>query len=746
MGGFALTAGGACGPVRADEIPTSDASLDTSSPGQISEIVVTAERRAERLQDVPAAVTALSGDNLEARGIDTISDLTAMAPNLNFLTSNAQVASRQAYVFIRGIGQDQTFINNDPGVGLYVDGVYIGRSQGALFDVLDLERIEVLRGPQGTLYGRNTIGGAINVITQAPSADDYAKVNLAYGNYNQVIAQAIVNGALTSNLFGSIALERTSHDGYDKELVDPTCPNCSRQAMSNDDTWGGRAAVRAVLGEATTVDWNGDFTVRHDLPQGLRLSFWSSNPPAPFSFFAFPLTLVHGRPPAAYENTTPNTTEMSYSGYDHQRSYGTSLTVAVKTGWGTLKSITSWRGLQIDDSNDGTGSPLAIFTNATDAIRQTQESQEFQLVSAPFGGRLELVSGLFGYLEEASEDQALAQLFADLQPCFNATQPPFWSCPAQDVDHYRYRVANLAAYENATYHVTSKLTFGVGLRYSYERKRLAFTDDVNPQLDLDQVKGFASWTPRVSLSYQLTPDLLVYSSYSQGYKSGNFNSGNFGPPYVKPETVDAYELGLKTEWLERRLLVNLAGFYSKYSNMQLQISGAPPLHAFANAARSKIYGYELETQLNASDYLHFDANAGYTHTRITQVDPSALDVTQGARLPFVPDWTVNAGADLILPVSSAGKLDFRLEYQYVGTETGDANDTPDLITPAHGIFNLRGTLFSGGTRDWQLYAYVNNLANKRYQVASASVLPVLFAVAVDGDPRTYRVGIRYKFR
>lgn len=731
------------GPLLAEATAPTTAGAQPAG-NQLSEIVVTAERREERLQDAPVAVTALTGPALENQGIATVEDLTAVVPNLNYLSSTGQTTSRQAFVFIRGIGQPQDFINNDPGVAMYVDGVYIGRSQGALFDVLNLDRVEVLRGPQGTLYGRNAIGGAINIISQAPSAEPWTRVNFAYGNYNQITTQVITNQGLMDSLFGSLALERTSHDGYVQPIIEPSCPNCNRKPLSNDNTWGGRAALRLLASDALTVDWTADYTRRHDLPLGVRLSFYNANPPPPFAFFAFPLTLIHGRPPASYANPTPLTSETSYTGYDNQQTYGSALTITAQTAFGSLKSITAWRGLQIEDSNNGTGSPLDIFTNSADAIHQSQYSEELQLISSLLDKRLELVTGLYGYVENARENQTIATFFADLEPCFNPNASPLWGCPAGDIDHYKYRVGNMAAYENATFHITPSWSLAAGLRYSFERKHLRFADDVNPILNLDQSKGFTSWTPRVSLSWQATPEFLIYASYAEGYKSGNFNSGNFGPLYVKPETVKAYELGVKSEWLDRRLVANLAGFYSDYSQMQLQITGAPPLHAFANAAKSTIYGAEFETRAAVGEHLRFDASAGYTHTRIEQVDPAALDVTQGARLPFVPDWTLNAGSDLLLSVPTDKHVDLRLEYQYVGVQTGDANDTPVLITPGRSIFNLRGT-FSGATDRWELYAYVDNLGDKRYATVHSSVLATLFAVAADGPPRTYGGGFRLRF-
>jgi len=727
----------------------------------VEEIVVTAQRREERLQAVPLAVTALTSANLQARGIQNITQLTSVVPNLNLISSDTLSGSSTALVFIRGIGQPQVFIQNDPGVGIYVDGVYIGRSQGAIFNTLDLERVEVLRGPQGTLYGRNTIGGAINLISKRPSPSLNGQAGIEFGNYSTINANLKLNVPLSSTVFGSIALSETKHDGYVRPLADPTCPNCSKDSLSDDNTWAGRIALRALATDTLTLDFNADYTHRHQRPIGIRLLSYDGQVP-PFSFiYSLPVAFFHqGRPPENFVNAVPNTHQSGFTGYDRQNVYGTSLTAEWRSPIGLLKSISAYRGVHVSDQNDGDGSPLAIFSNAGETIKQNQYSQEFQLQNTAFNGKLDYIVGAFGYKERATSAQYFAaflaestgfQFFPFPQPgCFNPGAPPYYGCPGMDGGQFTtYNVSNLAAFANLTFHVTETLSLTGGLRYSYEDKRLRYVEIGGPSPTVDDRKSFGSWTPRVGLSWQANQDLLLYASYAQGYKSGNFNQyyaayPTLGPPVVQPEKATAYEVGLKTTSFNQRLVFNLAGFYTDYSNQQLQVTGAPPAHAFVNAAQSRIYGLEVEFHARPADFLHLDGSLGYTNTKITKVNAGTLGVTEGSRLPFVPKVTANFSADLILPIAPAAKIDLRAELQYLSSQTGDNQDTASLVTPARTLGNLRLTYLPEGS-GLEVYAFVNNVADKRYRTATGSVFPVLFTIGVDGPPRTFGAGARYRF-
>ncbi len=728
---------------------------------RVDDIVVTAQRREERLQNTPIAVTALSSANLEARGIQDITQLTSAVPNLNLISSDTLSASSTALVFIRGIGQPQVFIQNDPGVGIYVDGVYIGRSQGAIFNTLDLERIEVLRGPQGTLYGRNTIGGAINLIGKRPGPGFGGQVGIEIGNYGKIDSTLKLNVPLSSKVFGSLAFSQTKHDGYVRPLASPTCRSCSGDPLSNDNTWAARVALRALATDTLTLDLNADYTHRRNRPIGIRLLSYDGQVP-PFSFiYSLPVTFFHqGQPPESFADPVPNTHQSGFTGYDNQNVYGTSFTAEWRSPIGVLKSISAYRGLHVSDQNDGDGSPLAIFSNASERITQDQYSQEIQLQNTAFDGKLEFILGGFGYREHATSVQNFAaflaegtgfQFFPFPQPgCFNLDAPPYYGCPGMDGGQFTtYDVSNLAAFSNGTFHITDKLSATAGLRYSYEHKRLRYVEVGGPSPSVDDKQSFGSWTPRFGLSYQASKDVLLYASYAQGYKSGNFNQyyssyPTLGPPIVQPETAKAYELGLKTTSSHQRLLFNVAGFYTNYSNQQLQVTGAPPAHAFVNAAQSRIYGVEVELQARPADFLRLDASLGYTHTEITKVTPGTFGVTQGSRLPFVPELTANFSSDLILPVGSGAKIDLRGEIQHLSSQTGDNQNTPNLITPARTLGNVRLSYLPRG-RGLEIYAFVNNVADTRYRTATGSVFPALFTIGVDGPPRTFGVGARYRF-
>jgi len=750
----------------AQVVPITAPNPQAKDSSGVGELIVTAQRRAERLQEVPVAVTALSSANLQARGIQEITQLTSVVPNLNLISSDTLSASSTALVFIRGIGQPQVFIQNDPGVGIYVDGVYIGRSQGAIFNTLDLERIEALRGPQGTLYGRNTIGGAINLISKHPGPKFGGQAGIEIGNFGAINSNLKLNVPLSSDVFGSVAFSETKHDGYVRARSDPSCPSCSTDALADDNTWAGRVALRALVSDTLTLDLSADYTHRNNRPLGIRLVSYNGQTP-PFNFiYSVPVMAFHnGRPPESFVNTESNTHQSGFTGYDRQDVYGLSFTAEWRSPIGVLKSISAYRGIRVSDQNDGDGSPLAIFSNAGESIKQRQFSQEIQLQNTAFNDQLEYIVGVFGYREHATSVQNFASFLAESTrffpppppapfsppaPCFNPAAPPYYGCPGMDGGQFTtYDVSNVAVFGNATYHITDKLSVTGGLRYSHENKQLQYVEIGGPSPNIDDSQSFSSWTPRVGLSYQANKDVLLYTSYAEGYKSGNFNQYYYsyptlGPPVVQPETAKAYELGLKTTSFNQRLLFNIAGFYTKYSNQQLQVTGFPPAHAFVNAAQSELYGLEVELQARPTDFLHFDASLGYTPTEITKVTTGTSGVTQGSRLPFVPEVTANVGADLILPVDGGAKIDLRGEIQHLSSQTGDNQNTSSLITPGRTLGNLRLSYLPQG-KGLELYAFVNNVADKRYRTATGSVFPDLFTIGVDGPPRTFGAGARYSF-
>lgn len=735
----------------------------------LEEIVVTAQHVTENLQNVPVAITAFNTGELAQRNITDLTKLTQFVPNLNFLSSTGATSSSAAFAFIRGIGQTNPFLQNDPGVGIYVDGVYIGRTQGSVFDVVDLQRVEVLRGPQGTLYGRNTIGGAINLISNVPDAKLALSGGVEGGNYGTINSHIKVNVPFTDKLFASLAISERKHDGYVKPIINANCATCTTEALTNENNLAARLAIRYLATDELTFDLTGDYSRKNNLPIGVRLlsyqvGLFAPPPPIPAgpNYDTVVADLHGGHPASFFVNGQYNTSQSNFAGEDHQRVWGTALTATWNQNDVTVKSISAYRTVRVSTSNDGDGSPVGLFANAYDNIKQDQTSQEFQILSSAFDKRLDWLAGVYGYKENATEleDFAIYQETNGLFPgaffgipCFtwDPTKPPFnGGCGDNGTQYTNYAVVSGAAYANATYHITDALGLTAGVRYSYDKKTFYYTQVGQPTEFTDTSNSWNAFTPRVALEYHVTNDAMLYASYAQGFKSGAFNNGNVVAPggsrAVAPEKVKSYEVGTKTEWLEHRLTANVAVFYSDYTDQQLQVTpqNGQGQHEFVNAGGSHIYGAELELKAQATQYLQFNASAGYTHTEITQVTPGTVGVNVGAKLPYTPNLTAAVGSQLTLPMGAVGDTILRGDWAYIGPQNGDAIDTQALVTPGRAIANFRAT-FRPRDAHWDVYGYVDNALNREYRTATYSAFAAQFTVGIDGPPRTVGGGVNFHF-
>lgn len=718
------------------------------------DIVVTARRVEETLQSVPVAVTALTAQSLEQRRVRDVTDLSQYVPNLTLLSSTSFGGSSTSFAFIRGVGQPEVFLQNDPGVGIYVDGVYVGRSQGSVLEVLDLARVEVLRGPQGTLYGRNTIGGAINLISERPVNKLFGTIQAEAGNYGATYVRGKANVPLSENLYLSVSAARRYHDGFVTAEPSPFCGSCTRDALSDENGWAGRVALRWEPQHNLFIDVVGDYTHKNNRPIGRRLAVSNNG----FPPYDAAVAIAWGVPPSAFQNNRVNTSSSNFTGFDQQRVAGTSLTVDWQGKGLEIKSITGYRNLVVHHASDSDGSPLVINTITGENNRQHQLSQELQLISSAFDGKVDWLVGLFGMTEKAHGDIQQSQSFAEAgfpspfngftfqvpNPCFNKDLPPYFSCGPRGLDVTDLRVTSLAAFANATVHLTDKIRLTGGARYNNEEKKFDFTSQAFGTV-FHLKHRWGSLTPRVSLDYAVAPGSLLYMSYAQGFKSGTFNNGNdpTQPLNVKPEKVTAYEVGAKTSWWHERVTLNLAAFYSDYTNQQLQVRTdiIRQSFAFVNVGSSHIYGGELELTVRPSTRLRIDGSLGLAKSRIDKIDVNTPNVAVGARLVRTPALTANLGATYSVPLTSGYILRFRGDYVYRGSTEGDFVNNPNDQTAAYHLANARAELFGPKDR-WSVYAFANNLLNEKYELAREGFDPTVSVGAVDGPPRTIGVGVR----
>ncbi|WP_380873949.1 TonB-dependent receptor [Sphingomonas sp. DBB INV C78] len=736
--------------------------------GGLEEIVVTAQKREERLQDTPLAVSAVTADTIEARGITDVSNLTAIAPSITVTTAPA--SSSNTTIFIRGVGNGEPILTADAPVSLYVDGIVLGRSTGAVFDLVDLERIEVLRGPQGTLYGRNTIGGAVNLITAKPADEFGGSLKFSYGSFNQWQAR----GSVDSGEFGDSGIKlklsyvHREQDGY---VNDTTAPGDEDPGALNIDAL--RAAVRFDKGGAFRADYAFDYNHRESFAPFFQatvmrpdvLAYLNSSP-----FFG-------GNPPLISTKRLKDVIADD-DGLLTDRVYGHTLTLEWDIGENTtLRSLTGyrdWHNVDRGDELDGQGGilgfqvspailgpgnpfiplgvrPVSLFTSSNDR-GQHQWTQEFNLLGQ-IGDSFDYVVGFFYFDEKSFEaNQQFPLLVLTFPP-----NPPF-GVPLSTPLIYKHKSESVAGFAQGTYRFTDQLSLIAGIRYTEDKKTLTQTAPVVRSPDpakFDRV----NWA--VSLNYQATDDILAYGRIATGYKAGGFNARSLGSNSFKPEDLTNFELGLKSELWDRRLRLNLAAFYTDHKDLQINqfVSGTGGAASnTVNAGKAQYYGLEGEMQVAPTDGLLLGGSFGYLHRKYKEfllLDPvtnQLVDVSDTAHFPYSAKWTANAMAQYTVPEFDFGQLAFRMDYNYrsgvyffpstIGTPFNE-----EIKAGGRGLFDGRITLSKVklGSNEASIAVWGKNLFDKKYRVHGIDFGGLGFAGNVYGEPQSFGVDVNFDF-
>jgi len=638
---------------------------------RIEEIVVTAQRREESLQEVPIAVSSFSASELANARIETIEDVAFRTPNFTLVP---QASGNTTYgVAMRGVALTDSVITSDSPVGIYVDGVVVSKMAGGIFDFVDLERVEVLRGPQGTLYGRNTPAGAINLVSRKPSGEWEFDGSVGIGNFDLIEANVGVDTG-TADLGGAGSLSGRISGRYLKR--DGWAHNTTTDHdLDSRDRTGGRLSLRWQPAETVTVDYAFDTLRIKEEPPAAQLT-------ADFTGFLtafvntsrqedFALSYDSPAPPGFY-SINRRETRLDIDGH-------TLIAEWTATPELTLKSITGYRELEDEEPTDFDGTPIAwadfnVF-NDLDTF-----SQELQLLGSANDETLKYVAGLYYYEEKGSVSAPGVFGFGTVM------QEP----------RFKTRNESWAAYGQVDWKpdiLDRKLTLTGGLRYTQDEREM--TDHhvfVNETIDLTNVpqvsKDFDKTTPSATVAYQLAEDMNVYLRYAEGYRSGGFNGRSSTPDQVRtafePETLDAYELGLKSLLWDHRLQVNVAAFLSDYKDLQ-QVLTAPTSTGVGfqtindNVGKIEITGIELETRLAATDRLQFYLNYAYLDTDISDY---ALCLPEGAAdceltaidnervIPLISQETASAGLDWVLLESELGALRANVNANYRGKALG----------------------------------------------------------------------------
>ncbi len=686
----------------------------------LEEIVVTAQRRAESIQDTAVSISALTGSDLKDAGIGRLEDVSSALPNIYIGPRDLRTTS----ITIRGISADLNNPGLDQSVGVYVDGVYMGRAATINSNLFDLDRIEALRGPQGTLYGRNTVAGAVNFITRKPTATPRTAGSLSFGNYSAVRANAVTSGALTDTLFASISASMDKRDGLVENLATGT---------DLDD-------VNGIGGRLTLVyDQGGDF----DLTLRADASRDRTNAGA---YDVLSNGVMAGTPLAdadPYDRLVNQSTDTT----QRRDVYGASAELNWRAEAGTLTAITAGRGYKWDNIQENDYTVLDMLDTGIKE-KQSQFSQEVRFASDA-AERFSYVVGAF-YFDQQLDTLSKVQVGTDLG--IYPTRQPI-SIYA-DVNTRSY-----AAFGRATWRLTDSVNIAGGLRYTYEEKKVDFRQDGDPfgavagSIPRRLIKGDEDKiSPSLTLEWRPQDDLLTYAGYSQGYKSGGFNIYSItatDDAGYRPENVDNYEIGVKSEFLNRRLRFNASVFFMDYRDLQqnqlVTTPGGISRFQTANAAKVESKGVELELTAIPLPELQVTANYGYvdaTFTSYPNATATGADYT-GNHLALAPAHTFSAAAEWTQPLSGDLELYLRGEVSHRSRIYFASNNR--FGDPSLTLLNARVGI-GPETGDWRLTLWGRNLTKETYAINrfEGAVLAGQVVHAL-GTPRTYGMELSFQF-
>lgn len=689
---------------------------------QTDEIIITARKTNERLQDVPVAVTVISGQALEARGLGSVTDLQQVAPNLQFTPGQGGNSGAIA-PFIRGVGENDFIITSDPAVGTYFDGVYVARTFGASAELLDVERIEVLRGPQGSLFGKNTVGGAISIISRMPGNSTEFEGDVRYGSYDDFRVRARIATPLGSGFSLGVSGLGQWGDGWQRV---PSGDN-----LGNRNVISGRAVLRYAGGPFEAIAQVDGLHRRQNSAAHSMLAF------APTFFSTLQSTFL--APCCTVPTSIDRTDSTPELNRDDTDALNGSLTLSYELGAAQIKSITAYRWVHAQFGRDGDASSTVNYAGDFHNERARQFSQELQFTMPVFGTG-NLLLGAYYFRERSTDLTRLvvadglfnAPGFADFSANVLNIPPAFLDFNI-NFDN-RQTTTNYAVFGNMTVPIMQSLTLELGGRYTHENKR--FSQAANriysnepllfgtPSYSLDE--SWDAFTPRASLAYKAARDVLVYGSWSRGFRSGGFNGrptsleeiGSYNPEYL-----EAFEVGVKSQ-IGGVLTLNLAAFRNQYRDQQLLISTVSQNTGLIvvrteNAGRSRIQGIELEASVRVSPRFRIESALGLLDARyqryVSVIGGIPTDVS--FRTPKqAPDITGSLGMSYTLPLGNTAEAVFRADAAYRSQNFLDVENTPELAVPDHAIVNLSTTFRLPDARA-SLRLSVDNVTNKRILVA-----------------------------
>jgi iron complex outermembrane receptor protein len=756
-------------------LAASGAARAQSSEGGLEEVVVTAQRRAEAIQDVPIAITALTGAQLERLNVGDTLDLVRLVPNA-FASNNTGLGTANVYS-IRGLNNTESIATFDPPVGTYVDDVFIARQNANNFAFFDVERVEVLRGPQGTLFGRNTTGGAVNVILKKPGEEFGGYAEVGFGQFNRRTARFSIDMPASETLLTKLSAYYAEDDGYVWNLT-------TGEKLNADDNKGVRFAVRWLASDSLTWDVAADY-IDQSYMNILNGELAGSGDDARISRTGMRTDTAATR--GIFVNDKQN-----FPLGNEVKSTSFTSNIGWQTGVGTVNFITGWRSLEQDfalDFFNGPLTPTGAFTIANHG-EHDQFTQEIKLTGQALDERLDYVVGAYWFDEENETD--LGQLFAirGLLPFPGFTPFPQYGVTVINSQYYDRTMYNdgeaLAFYGQVDFDILDTLTLTAGIRWTDEEKTIAYKPNANPkappanQWDTGDLRAAGiptkqstdEWTPRVALKWAPNEDLNFFASATNGFKSGGWNARNVNVVEAQPfgpETVWSYELGMRSDWLDNRVRLNLTAFMSDVEDYQLPSAFVPPTGGIVfitrNFADLDVEGIEAEFNWAPLDGLNVFVTAGWQDGEYTNLDPSITAQQQlcqsqiAAGLPpaqrtgctrgivdpngsiadpvRLPDYTITAGASYTFALGGGG---LELTPGFFVQDVGDYNvgTSGEAVALSDGYTSWNaGITLAHPENGWSLQANCDNCTN---ELILASVLA---GQQYFQTPRTWMMRFKY---
>ena len=764
---------------------------------EIPEVVVTARRKEENSQTTPISVTALTAADIESRGMDSVLDVAKSAPSVSIIPG-ANYSGKSALAYIRGVGQDQFTYAFEPGVGFYVDDVYFGSVYGSIFELADISNIQVLRGPQGTLFGKNNEAGAILLYTPEPKGDGSGDIKVGYGSYSREFVKASFDVPLIKDeLALGIGAASNRVNGYvdrvDFACANPaasnlvatrTAPNCVVGTEGGDDERSLRATLKwtpnsdlsvvlkadlhddtseagaetvllqnAAPPGSATANYNNLIALASLAQGGLNYGIGTSSP-----------KFVTNNPFTTYASYTDPSTGFSALPVNDNRAWD----VVNKIDWDApggihVKNIVAFQQYHSEFSNtDGTPVPTYLEDNVLD---HHQFSEELQVSGKGLGNRFEWIAGAY-----FDKSHGVYGGHVNL-PTLEIVPDAFYGLNFTLNDPTDEKSESV--FVHGVYHFTEQWSAELGLRYSDDKKTQTFDHvyaESNPAVPffvpgtLIYPPGAGGSTsahrvdPKVSLQYQWTPDLMSYVSFSTGYKMGGINPKPVQATDIKPfsaEKLSAYEIGTKTEWFDHHLVLNVDGYVSDYRQIQLSEFLPPPLGdggtIVVNAGHVRIEGVEADFEARPLPGVQFDGGASYLNYQFLSLGDAAGQVggpTLESTAPYVPRWQLSLGAQYTELLGAGGSLTARLDGSYRSLVYFDLANTQAAAQSGYGLANAR-LAWSDRENLWTAALEVSNLTNKLYYLTKTPTLntdgSVYSVSGTPGMPRTAFVTVERHF-